>query len=268
MIGMDMQTQEVHQLLLALAKKIDAICEQHNINYSLEGGSLLGAVRHKGFIPWDNDFDFFMTRENYNRFIEVAEKDLGQGYRVYTYQAYENYPFAFAKICILNKPISYYDQSFSFDTFLHIDVFPIDYVAPNKVAQLIQKYKAVYYKRMLIMHDGGLPAKSASKVEKILFLIAKPLSKLYSHKRLVRKSEENLQKYDHSDEMALMMGVYGYDRTRMPEESFDTYTRQEFEDTSFMCIRDCDRYLRQLYGNYMTPPPEDKRVGHDFVLVK
>lgn len=268
MIIMDMQTQEVHQLLLALAKKIDAICEKHSINYSLEGGSLLGAVRHKGFIPWDNDFDFFMTRQNYNRFIEVAEKDLGQEYRVYTYQAYDNYPFAFAKICILKNPISYYDQSFSFDTFLHIDVFPIDYVAPNRVAQLIQKYKAVYYKRMLIMHDGGIPAKSASKVEKTLFQLAKPLSKLYSHKRLVRKSEENLQKYDHSGEMALMMGVYGYDRTKMPEESFDTYTKQEFEDTSFMCIRDYDRYLRQLYGNYMTPPPEDKRVGHDFVLVK
>ena len=268
MIIMDKQTQEVHQLLLVLAKKIDAICEKRSINYSLEGGSLLGAVRHKGFIPWDNDFDFFMTRENYNRFLEVAEKDLGQEYRVYTYQAYDNYPFAFAKICILKNPISYFDQTFSFETFLHIDVFPIDYVAPGRIAQFIQKHKAVYYKRMLIMHDGGLPAKSASKAEKLLFFIAKPLSKLYSHKRLVNQSEKNLQRYDQTDEMALMMGVYGFDRTKMPEASFNTYIRQEFEDTSFMCVRDYDRYLKQLYGDYMTLPPENKRVGHDFMLVK
>ena len=188
---MEQQTQEVHQLLLALAKKIDAICDEHSINYSLEGGSLLGAIRHKGFIPWDNDFDFFMTRENYSKFLEVAENELGEEYRVYTYQAYDNYPFAFAKICILSKPIEYYDQSFSFETYLHIDVFPIDNVAPKRVAQLLQKYKAIYYKRMLIMHDGGLPAKSASKVEKILFCIAKPLSKndLFANQRKILKNK-------------------------------------------------------------------------------
>ena len=65
-----------------------------------------------------------------------------------------------------------------------------------------------------------------------------------------------------------MIGVYGYDRTKMPAGSFDSYIRQSFEDTSFMCIQDYDRYLKQLYGDYMTPPPENKRVGHDFVLVK
>ena len=264
---MDYQNQEVHRLLLALAKKIDTICEKYSINYSLEGGSLLGAVRHEGFIPWDNDFDFFMTRENYTKFLEVAINELGEEYTLYTYETNDNYPFAFAKICILNQPIAYFDQTFSFDTYLHIDVFPFDNVAPGKVNEIIQKYKALYYKRMLIMHDGGLPAKSASKVKKILFYIAKPLSRLYSHKRLVCKAEANLQNNPISRELALMMGVYGYDKTRMPVECFDSYIRLKFEDTTFMCICDFDRYLKQLYGDYMSLPPVDKRVGHDFVLV-
>lgn len=265
---MENQTQKVQQLLLILAKKIHTICEKNQIKYSLEGGSLLGAVRHKGFIPWDNDFDFFMTRENYDRFLKVAEIELDQDYRVYTYEVMENYPFAFAKVCILNSKIEYIDQSFPYETYLHIDIFPIDYVAPNRIAQIVQKYKAVYYKRMLIVHDGGMPAKSAAKLEKVLFRIAKPLSKLYTHKQLVRKSERNLRKYNRTNEMALMMGVYGYDKTKMPVQSFSTYSSYPFGDTEFWCIRDYDRYLNQLYGNYMELPPVEKRIGHDFKLVK
>ena len=258
----------IQEDLLSLAKRISEICDKHGIKYSLEGGSLLGAVRHHGFIPWDNDFDFLMTRENYDLFMEVIQAELGDNYKVYSYDKDRNYPFSFSKICIKNRPIEYKNQKFSFPTLLHIDVFPFDYVPSSIIKQRIQKYKAVFYKRMLIIHDGGEPEVTASKIEKLLFLIVKPISLLYTHNSLVQKSERNLRSYAKTNQMALMMGVYGYDKTKMDTTDLNTYMYLDFEDTSFMCLKHYKKYLTKLDGDYMELPPENKRRGHDFVLTQ
>lgn len=88
----------VQHIELEILKKIDEVCKKHNINYWLDSGTLLGAVRHQGFIPWDDDIDIGMLREDYEKFLKVAQKDLGDDYFLQTRSTDKNYPLVFAKV--------------------------------------------------------------------------------------------------------------------------------------------------------------------------
>ena len=124
--------RKVQLLQLKIAKEIKRICDKNNIDYILDSGTLLGAVRHKGFIPWDDDMDIAMTREEYNRFIDVAKIELGEEYFLQTWDTDNNYPMPFAKVRLNDtRYIENVFENANMHQGIYVDIFPYD-VWPQK----------------------------------------------------------------------------------------------------------------------------------------
>ena len=154
----DVTLRKVQLVQLEIAKEIKAICERNNIEFFLESGTLLGAVRHGGFIPWDDDLDLGMTRSNYNKFIECASKELDNKYFLQTVDTDENYPLAFCKIRKNNT--IYMEKAHehtSFHNGIFVDVFPYDNIPDDdKIFKKIKK-RLKFAKRIMLMKCNSTP---------------------------------------------------------------------------------------------------------------
>ena len=130
--------EEIHllqKLELAILKDVATVCEKHNIKFFLGEGTLLGAIRHKGFIPWDDDVDLIMERSEYERFLEVAQKELGDAYQVQHPMTVDNYWSPFIKVRQLTGDLSFRQNHIAHLTDNngpYIDIFPMEYVPTNK----------------------------------------------------------------------------------------------------------------------------------------
>lgn len=190
--------QKMHSLHLMLADELKRICEAHNIKYFMIAGTLLGAVRHKGFIPWDDDMDFGMMREDFEKFLAVAEADLDSD-KIYlqSERNTEYYAFNYAKLRLKNTSvIEEYSSAVDIDKGIYIDIFPMDAVADNKLQSFLQYKGFWYYKNLLwIKCKYG----TDDRKQEFSYKVAKALSSLYSicylkkasnHHPLLRKANQ------------------------------------------------------------------------------
>src|SRR5690554_5979187 len=147
----NLQLAKVHKVQLEIANEVKRICEKNNIKYFMIAGTLLGAVRHRGFIPWDDDLDIGMLRNDYKRFIELAAKELNDTYYLETWYTSSGYGMPFAKI---RKNDTRYIEKSSKDVKCHpgifIDIFPFDNVPNNKVLRLINEYWLKFYQYLIL----------------------------------------------------------------------------------------------------------------------
>ena len=145
---MNTEAHKLHQCLLMIAKEIKRICDKNGIKYFLIGGSLLGAVRHNGFIPWDDDMDFGMLRADYDRFISVCENDLKDEFLLCSINTEENYNRAFAKVRLKGTFFPDQGQANGINSGIFVDVFPIDVMPPTVFKQMHQLF---YCKQLYLM---------------------------------------------------------------------------------------------------------------------
>lgn len=246
---------EIHQLLLQIMDSIHEYCTTNGIRYSLGGGTLLGAIRHNGFIPWDDDVDIMMPRPDYERFLQGFPNK----YPHYVLQHWRNtkdYPWYFAQV--------YDDRTIlkaeDFSGGIYVDVFPIDGLPPVKEQK---KYWRRYLIRYLLTNIRIIDFKRLSLKCKMFAVITSPIRAIVPKRKLREICESFLLKYDfeNSECTGCAIGRYGM-AEYMGRNTFKQYVDMEFEGHTFKGIVDYDEYLTLHYGNYMQLPPFEKRKSH------
>lgn len=154
---------------LEILRVIDGICRKHNIKYSLYGGTILGAVRHEGFIPWDDDIDICMERSEYNRFLSIWNEENHEGYLL---QSKDNEPRYMQTFCKVRKDHTTFLQDEieknRYHTGIFVDIFPVDRISDNKIKQLLYKLNGVLY---LLLTKEFVPPKENVVIKMISKMI-------------------------------------------------------------------------------------------------
>lgn len=256
--------KDIQKLEFNILKEFKKYCEKNNIGFFLVGGTLLGAIRHQGFIPWDDDIDVGMMRVDYNKLIEKVKKDpfldKKKRYKVLL-PLEENHIYPYIKIVDTNTIAyeKYINKKYA--TGLWVDVFPYDYGADviEEIKKLNKKQKR--YKLFFKVGISG----ELSTFQKMKKAIAYPVYKLftkgnYTHwvKKILRLPTAHKTKY---------VGdvVWMYDERDMyPTEWFDELIDVTFEGEKFRATAYYDEYLTQFYGDYMKLPKEEDRIFHGF----
>lgn len=257
---MENETRRLQMVILSIAKEIMQLCEANGITYSMNGGTLLGAVRHKGFIPWDDDLDLCMDRENYERFMKICRTQLdSQKYFIQTMDTEEYYGFSFAKIQLLGTEII---EDFSNNVPIHhgifVDIFPLDRLPDGVIQRKIFLLVNHLYKNMQWVKCGY---GTNSQKKKISYHLVSLLSAFYSNEGLKKKRYRYITKYRNVQTRDLF--ISDYPEEIMPEQWMKDLIEYPFEDIMMYGIREANQYLINGYGtDYYELPPVEKRVQH------
>lgn len=247
----------------------DNICRKNKINYSLCAGTLLGAVRHKGFIPWDDDVDVMMTRDNYNKFILACEDNLPDGFFLQTFRTDKLYLNGFAKL--LNLEIEAYiteTEKMNIKHALDIDIFPVDR-CPEKY--IYNMFDIVLLSICSALKYSQLKQRANFKIKVITRFISKIIVGITGTYRINCFEEKVKTKYYMRDCRGSFVSFdtkppYKWRQKDIyPFSLFDDYDEVEFEGHKFMSIKEKNQYLTITYGDYMQMPPLEQRVPmHNF----
>lgn len=262
-VNNDEVLERMHRLHLILADEVKRICEKNDIKYFMIAGTLLGAVRHKGFIPWDDDMDFGMLRPDFERFLKVCDEELNS--KTFFLQTDRNdkyYTFNFAKLRLNGtRVIEDFSCNISVNQGIYIDIFPIDAVSDNRIEKAIQ-YKSFWLYRNLLWIKCGYGSDSRKK--ELSYRIANTVSKLFSIEFLKRKKMKCITKYmDKKTQYVVTSdGNYGLKKETLKADWVLHTKDYSFEDRVYPGIEDYDQYLSYFYGDYMKLPPKEKRNHH------
>jgi len=257
--------KQLQQVELKILEQFVNICNKENLQYYVVGGTLLGAVRHKGFIPWDDDIDVSMPREDYEKFLKVAQKHLPEPYFLQTHFTDKEYPANFAKI--RNSNTTFIESSLSKCNINHgvyIDIFILDYYPINKIHFLSFSLKNTILK-FRISAAFNLKNIHYPLHKKIIRKFFSNLLKiLYPNIKSAIKNRDNLFKsIKKSSLITNHCGVWR-EREISPVEWFGKGTELQFENLTVKAPKEYDKYLTQIYGDYMKLPPKEKQVAHHY----
>lgn len=259
--------QEVQKVCLELLEKVKEICKKYDIKYFADSGTLLGAVRNNKFIPWDNDMDLVMLREDYEKFLKVAEEELKAPYYLQTGYKDEGYHTGLSKIRKSNTTAILKSQlnTRKFNQGIFIDIFPLDSTIENKILNRIQLENIFLLRKVFNLKDfKSMKIKSGSIIKKIIIVIAYPFL-LMSQKYLYKKMD-NIAQWGNSKKSKYVDKVMyrGYHHAKcskkIPKSCYSESMEVPFEDTTIVIPKNSDLILTALYGDdYMTPKqiPDD-----------
>ena len=253
--------EEYHAVLFDMLKQVDSICHAERLRYFLSGGTLLGAIRHRGFIPWDDDIDLMMPRPDYEIFLKRAEKRLPKRYILAFPDRTKDYSQPWIRIFDTRVAVDDSGMQRTLTRSLFVDIFPIDGLPSNRTLSNLC-FKRVRAWDILLK----CARRKALYPDERLKWLKKPMMAL-TRVRPLPKYAVSLNKSARrcSFERAHYAGVlatthYG-SRERMPVEVFRGSVQVPFEGGFFPAPIGYDTYLSRLYGDYMQLPPEEKRVS-------
>ena len=258
----ELTLREIQQAALDIMIAFDAFCRAHNLTYSLVGGTLLGAVRHKGFIPWDDDVDVGMPRPDYEKFVELMRQNGNKLTDNYVIAPDRGKGAVRPFIKIEDKRISIPKGHRSISENLWIDVFPFD-GCPDDIKKAAKLFKKAKRFRHIIIYNS-FKMSHCSGIWKLIYIPYSTYAKIYGLQRAINNLHKLVDKYPYGkvEKVAgIVWGIYGLGEIISGDSFFHT-VEVEFEGKLFSAIHNWDEYLTGLYGDYMTPPPESARKTH------
>ena len=251
---------KLHTALLDILGEIDRICRKHDIQYFLDSGTALGAVRHGGFIPWDDDADVGMIRSEYERFVKIAAEELDERFFLQTRETDPDF-FKFSAKIRLNN--TYFPEERNEGTGVHqgifVDIFPFDYISddPGKAVSDIKKARRLY-KLWAIRHRHPKGERFSRKAVRSCFRIV-------PERFFENRCRRHFLKYNEKQTKTVVSYSYKMNNYKIlffkKEDMFPGIDIQ-FQDRVFEVMNNYDAYLTIMYGNYMELPPLEKRVCH------
>ena len=253
------QLQSLKKCERDMLKEFVDICNRHGIKYFVQGGTLLGTVRHSGFIPWDDDIDVSLPRDEYEKFLAVAEKELPEYYFLQTKDTDPEYPNNFAKI--RDSRTTFLETSarnLNINHGAYIDIFPLDYYPDGfkaKIFEIKKKLLTWRINKAFYMPHMSLKSKLVTLITMILFP---------SLKGAVEKREKLFTSVPPSERVVNNSGAW-LSKEIIPRNWVLNSTEMEFEGIKVNVSDKYDEWLTYVYGDYMSLPPENERVGHHYV---
>ncbi len=257
--------KRLQQAQLMIMDEIHRVCEKHQIAYYMIGGTLLGAVRHEGFIPWDIDIDIAMTRADYTRFKEVCEDELQEPFCYCDHLTDHDFNHPHALICLkgtkMRQRFSHLNPQIPAQP-IYLDIFPLDDVPTSMRAQQKQAKKLRWLKKLKRLRVGYLFSRTPIKVlaKKLVrgLLFWAPVDKINA------VEQKTMQKFSGSESGMLcsMASHYSYAKQCMPKEKYGTPVLLQFEDRAYYAPQEYIWYLERIYGDYMKIPPKEEQENN------
>lgn len=252
--------RKVQMVQLEIAKEIKRVCDENNIQYFLCFGTMLGAVRHQGFIPWDDDLDLGMLRSEYERFLEIAPTKLKPEYYLHTWYNDPQYPLPFAKVRKRNTLYLEGKSTRLKENGFYVDIFPFDPQPATDEERSSVNKKLQDLFRTKLMKSGYTPWMENGKV-----VWKKRIGYLYYQVKALAATQEGLAKeYDalatSFPESDILFWQEGISKMRKIKRQWcEELAEFNFEGEMFKGPKNYDEMLTTIYGNYMQLPPEDQR---------
>lgn len=254
--------KELRSIQMAILDSIVDVCDRNNINYTLAGGTLIGALRHRGYIPWDDDIDLYMLRADYERFLYIynnVQESIGSPYRLLSPEiSSKKYYYTFGKV-VDNRTEMIEDWAKDFPIGVYVDIFPIDYAYDDEKARERQfRLKHLLHKIRNCKKSPTcyLRSRLAYYCYRYLPVPLRAIEWLQNRYVFLRKPTSLV-----TDMHSPQFGSWA----AFPVSAFDSYTTAEFEGKQYKILAGYDTYLRHHYKfHYMTLPPEDQRIPHYF----
>ena len=249
--------EHLQYVILGIAKYIDDLCKTNSIDYFLLGGSAIGAIRHHGFIPWDDDLDIVMDAKNYGKFIRVCRDQLDKE-KYYFQEGFKDWPMPYSKLklrgTVFKEPSGYINDCG--EEGIYVDIFKLENAPSDKVCQVWQYFCAKYLLCNCLLKRGW---KSTSMKNRIMMKLASPLN-LSFFWNFFKAQVEKYNRQD-TDYYLFFAGRYRFKTSFYKKSVFGKPLWVPFEDTMLPVPNCYDDWLSQIFGDYMTPPPVEKQVG-------
>lgn len=258
--------EEAKKLELDILDFIDSFCKEHGINYCINYGTLIGAIRHKGFIPWDDDIDLSMTRENYEKFIQLFSEKQSR-YKLLSLETDDQYFNNFIKIVDPTTKIIDTRNTKTYNSGVFIDIFPMDTFNDTKVVDIcykLESFKLLSFSKHKNIVYGD--SKLKDLIRTLFWLLLRPVSPRF----FANQIEKQIQKYRvENGKYIAFIPSKAKEKEIFPRDMFDELIETPFEHLVLPAPKHFDAVLKQFYDDYMTVPPKEKQIYiHEFEAYK
>lgn len=259
----------LHKHILKIAVEIKRICDENNLQYFLVGGSLLGAIRHQGFIPWDDDMDIGLFRDDYEKFLRLCRTELGPEFHLVSTQDEEHYGLPFAKILLKNTVfLEKGAPNYSCGNGIYVDVFPVDKIPDSVYERKMHNAESAFFRYALLKKNGYRDSNPQMTMKKRVVIT---YANAVSREHLIKRMDQVATHFNKRDTQYYYNtgSAYKYGKEVFPVESLTGELPEYlFEAVLFKGPKEPEKILEMLYGDYMSLPPEDKRYNrHGIVAI-
>lgn len=258
----------VKQAQMDLLAELDRLCKKWDIPYFLTAGTLIGAVRHDGFIPWDDDLDVGLLRKYCDRLEEACALDLDPAYYLHSWKSDPHSPHCFYKLKIKG---THYPEEIAagtkMDDGIFIDIFPFDNAPDDPKERKRHNRKRVWLQKMLLLR-ANFDLGGNSKAKRLIYAFMKLVALMRPLDGWKNSFLKLQNKYNHlkTKEAVNLCGAYSYYRESQEIAVLEELMAHNFEGIPYSIPKDYDTFLRRQYGNYMQLPPEEQRVGRHNIV--